>query len=84
LNPSQQRPHESGVRAVAHFRLGEYSVFGGDGDMRVERQPTAAAHGPAAHGADHRFGHLKDADQIHIIDGPVVHQSAALMPLWIP
>ena len=70
----EQRPHERRVRAVTHFGLGEDRVFGGDGDVGVEGQPTAAAHGPAAHRADHRFGHFEDAHQVHVVVGPVVHQ----------
>src|SRR6185295_2460238 len=43
---------------------GEHAVVGGDGDVRGQRIPEAAAHHPAVYRGDHRLGQVPEVHEL--------------------
>ncbi len=55
LPAAQGREQIAGVGNLAHFRLREHRLVGGDRDVGGELIPESAAHGPAVDRRDHRL-----------------------------
>src|SRR3954447_3215400 len=74
LKSRQKSPEEACAGAVTNFRLSEYRIFLGDGEMRVARQPRTRAHRPTVDRADNRFAEFPEAHEVAMLLAPGVDQ----------